>query len=253
MLEINNLTAGYGKKTVLNNVSFKVPKNSITAVIGRNSSGKSTIISCINGQIKYSGSIKVDGTDLQNLTLRERAQKISVLSQFLTSPAFTVGQLVAFGRNPYIGLNGRMTDTDREIVASAIKSVGISNLEKRYVSSLSGGERQMAYLAMVLAQNTDLIVLDEPTSFMDISNESSFLKLLSEICRKEGKTVLIVMHNLTYAVNFADNIVVIDDGIVLYSGDKNECLQKNIIENNFDVKRYFAKSDEKIMEFFAAE
>lgn len=237
MLEFRNVCAGYGRKRVLNGVSFQLIPHKMTAVIGRNGCGKSTLVSCVNGQLRYTGEITFSEKNLMLLPLRERAQTIAILPQLLSSVSVTVEELVAMGRNPYLDLGKRLTETDRSHIEAALRQTGMEELRFRPLNRLSGGERQKAYLAMVLAQNTRVVILDEPTTYMDMQYEAEFMNLLDTLKRKEKKTLMVVMHDLTRAVELADDIVLLEEGCVRFYGSTAECAKSGLIEQAFRVRR----------------
>lgn len=153
------------------------------------------------------------------------------------------------GRSPYLDIGRHMTPHDKEMVEKAIHAIGIEKLIGRYVDTLSGGERQKVYLAMTIAQDTRLLVLDEPTTYMDMAYEHAFLAMLDTMKHKNKKTLLVVMHNLNQAVRYADQLAVLDDGKIVFHGPTEECLRSGILERVFSVHRYIA--EDKV--FFAAE
>ncbi len=250
MLEIKNLSAKYGKREILHNINLSFEPNKLTVVLGKNGCGKSTLISAINSTLKYDGSITLDGEDISTIPARERAKRLAVLPQMLKTPSFTVKELVTFGRSPYLDLTGRLNDTDIDAVDSALKMTSMTELADKPVSQLSGGERQTAYLAMILAQNTDILLLDEPTTFMDINKESAFLKLLGQITAQ--KTVIMIMHNINHAVRFADNIVLIDEGSVVFNGSKADCLENKMIEKVFGLRAFNISEDGENLTVFTS-
>lgn len=238
MLEIRDIHAGYGTHIVLDSVSFSVPDESITVILGRNSSGKSTLISCINQMMKYRGQILLDGVDIAALSPARRAQQIALLPQLLPSPAITVRELVSLGRSPYRTISHESSAEDVRLVDESMKLTDVFHLQSQRVDQISGGERQLVYLAMILAQNTNLLILDEPTSFMDISHEGRFLELLSGLSRNQKKSILLVVHNLSMAVRYADRIIILDHGKTVFQGSRADCLAGEEIERCFSVKRH---------------
>ena len=241
MLSFEGLRAGYGKNCVLQGVDFRLTPHKVTAVVGKNGSGKSTLISCLNQEMSYTGRICFGDQNIALLPPRERAKLLGILPQNLERPRVLVEELVGFGRSPYLDLGRRFSRADREAVAKAIEDAGISGLCGRRVDELSGGERQMAYLAMVLAQNTRVVALDEPTTFLDIEREAAFLRKLEELKTRHKKTVLVILHNLSQAVQFADRIAVLQDGKIQFEGSREECLKTEAMERAFRVRRYEAE------------
>lgn len=235
MLECQGVTVNAKHKSIIENISFTLERDKITALIGKNGSGKTTLLKAIMGQNGYSGKIMLENTDLINLTPKERAKKIAFLPQTLPTPNFTVNELVALGRSPYLSFNQKLSNDDLTAINTATQKTNLSHLTDRALPTLSGGERQRAFLAMILAQQTSLLILDEPVTFMDISAQAEFLNLLPQI-KTQGKTVLMVVHNLDYAVKYADNIIALEDGKCVFCGTKDDCLKQNIIENIFKLK-----------------
>lgn len=249
MLEIKNVSVRFGQKQVLDNVSFSLRPHRLTALVGRNGSGKSTLLNCVNQQIPYTGEIREGEKNLALIPPRERAKAIAILPQTLPAPHITGWELAAFGRNPYLDFTGRLTDADRQSVEKALRDADALSLGDRYADTLSGGEKQRIALAMILAQNTPIALLDEPTAHMDLGYEAAFLELLQKLKTERKKTFLVILHDLTQAVRYADDLVVLDDGKVVFAGSKEECLKKETLEKTFHLRRYTA--GERI--FFDAE
>ncbi|HJA02206.1 MAG TPA: ATP-binding cassette domain-containing protein, partial [Candidatus Gallimonas gallistercoris] len=179
------LSASYGKKQVLRDIRFCLPEG-VTALLGRNGSGKSTLLHCIAGALPFEGSVKLDGKELKVLPAREKAKLLSILPQMLPSPDLPAEEVVGFGRSPY---SARLSAEEREEVHAAMQKLGIGELATRRVSTLSGGEKQKVFLAMLLVQDTPLVLLDEPTTYMDLPFKSVFFSVLQELKEKK-KTVL---------------------------------------------------------------
>lgn len=250
MLEIKNVSVTKNKKEILHDVSFSAESNTITAIIGKNGSGKSTLISCLTGESKYKGSVLFARDDLSALALKQRARLISLLPQDLPMVPITVEKLVEMGRSPYTDIGKRLSAEDARHIENAIKSAGVEELRHKKLTEISGGERQRAYIAMVLSQNTPVIALDEPTTYMDVQVEKSFISLISELKDKHQKTLIVVMHDLSRAVEIADNILVLDHGMVKGFGETDSVLQSGSIEATFGVTRYECDIDgEKRMIF----
>jgi len=210
-MQIKNLSAFYGKKQVLNNVSLTLKPQCFTALIGKNGSGKSTLLECINGQVRYSGEILLKGRPIEDYPPKERAQKIAYLPQFLPASALTAEELIALGRNPYLGLSGKLQSKDREGIEEAIRLTETESLRHRLLATLSGGERQKIYLAMLLAQDAEILLLDEPTAHMDMGYTAEFLSLLRRLT-EQGKTVLAVLHDLNDAFTFSHEVLLLNEG-----------------------------------------
>lgn len=251
MLELKNVSAGYGAgygaHTVLEGASVSFEKGRLTAIIGRNGCGKTTLLKTALGLLATSsGEVLIDGENIAGLSRNAIAQKVSYLPQGRNVPDMTVGQLVIHGRFPYLNYPRRYTSTDKQIAAEALEKIGISHLVDKPLGTLSGGMRQSAYLAMALAQDTDYILLDEPTTYLDISNQLDLMRNLRKLA-ENGKGIIAVMHDLPLAFNYSDSIVVLDDsGIRAHaspaelatsatSADPGRPDRRNIIADIFSV------------------
>lgn len=236
MLHFHNVSVTLGGQQILNDIRFSLPTGKLSILVGENGSGKSTLLSCVNQQLRYSGTISLNETDISRLSPRERAKQIAYLPQKLPFPHITTEELVSFGRNPYLDFTGRLTDADKELISAALIDADAAHLSGRYVDTLSGGEQQRAALAMILAQNAPILLLDEPTSHMDQRHEDAFLDQLAKL--KGKKTILVVLHDMTTAMEYADHMIVLKDGNLVFDGPKEDCLKKEIIETTFHLNRY---------------
>lgn len=241
MLEFRHVSVRLDGKQILDRVSFCVRPHRLTVLVGRNGSGKSTLLSCVNQQLPYTGQILDGEKDLARLRARERAGAVAILPQMLPAPHLFSEEVVAFGRNPHLDFTGRLTAQDRAVISDALLQADAQALTGRYVDTLSGGERQRVALAMILAQNTPIALLDEPTAHLDQSYEAAFLRTLVRLKTERKKTFLVVLHDLTTAVRYADDLVVLDQGRLLYAGTKEACLEQCILEDTFQLKRYTAE------------
>lgn len=236
-LEFQNIDAAYGNRLVLNNVSFSVESGSITALLGRNGAGKTTLLRRLMGEkTGRRGSILLDGQDVRPMAPAARAKLLSCLPQQLPSPRVNVRELVAFGRAPHVPLSGRLCEADREAVKWALDAVGMTAMADALVDSLSGGERKKAFFAMTLAQETPVVVMDEPTAHLDAASRFAFLELVDKLRRETGRTFLVVMHELSEVLRFADRLVVIHDGTVAFDGTPETCLEAGIPQRCFDIR-----------------
>lgn len=245
MLELKNIRVVKNKKEILKNVTVSLKPHTLTVVIGKNGSGKSTLLSCLTGESKYQGTIHFDDKDLALMPKRQRAAYISFLPQSLPSVPITVENLVAMGRTPYVDMGKNLSEKDEEQIEKAIADTGIETIRHKKLTEISGGEKQRAYIAMVLAQNTRVIALDEPTTYMDIQFQKELRSLLTELKEKHKKTLITVMHDLSMAAEIADCIILLDEGRVVFSGEKEEVLQSGKIESTFNVKKYEIELDGK--------
>lgn len=237
MLEFKDVSLRLGGAQILDGISFRLRPGGLTALVGRNGSGKSSLLSCLDG-LPYRGTVLLGGEDLRALPPRRRARMAAILHQDMPAPSLTVRELAAFGRQPYLDFTGRLREEDREAVDRALRAAQVYDLADRRVDTLSGGERQRAYLAMVLAQETELLLLDEPGAHLDKTWEASFLELLTGL---EGRTVLLALHDLDAAVRYARDILVLEEGKLIFSGSVEECLEKEVLEKTFRLRRYTAE------------
>ena len=235
-IDINISSICYGKKRAIAGVRASLPDGSFTALIGRNGSGKSTLVGALLSLVNYEGEISYDARSSRTMNARERACAVSGILQRLKTPHITVEELVCFGRNPYCSLR-RPTPNDLTVVEHAIASADVVGLRGAYLDEISGGELKRAYFAMLLAQDTKNIILDEATAFMDSDYENAFLRLVKSLASEHGKTVIAVVHSLELAVKYADNILVLDKGRQTFFGDVSSALDNSVIENSFGLVR----------------
>jgi len=207
-------------KSILNNINFECENKTLTAVIGRNGSGKSTLVNAIASNIKYDGNIIIDNNDISKLSNNDKSKLTSFIFQSLTTPHIKVKELVEFGRSPYTNLNNKLSNYDIEIINKAIIDSEIDDIKDCYLDKISGGEIKKAYFAMMLAQNTNNIILDEATSSMDKDNERKFLSLVNKITKESNRCTICVMHNIDNAIRYCDNILLLDKGNQIFYGKK---------------------------------
>lgn len=243
MLELNNIRAGYGKRQILNGVSLTVPKGKLVTVIGPNGSGKSTLFKSAAGIIPaLSGEILIDGTKAADLSRSGTAKRIAYLAQGKSVPDMTVFQLVLHGRFPHLSYPRRYTEKDKRLAIAALEKTGLAERAESPLFSLSGGMRQNAYIAMALAQDTDYILLDEPTTYLDISHQLSLMKNLRELA-KEGKGVAAVLHDLPLAFTFSDIIAVLSGGEITACGEPLKICESGIISEVFGTELNYSEAE----------
>ncbi len=236
-LQINILRACYRKKIALEHIRFELPDGTLTAVIGRNGSGKSTLVSCVASLLPFEGCVTADGVPLSSLSCRERARILSALVQEPNRPHMTVEELVSCGRNPYRSVFQSMKEEDCAAVEDALCAADLMDLRERDADKLSGGELRRAYFGAILAQNTQNVLLDEATAFMDADYEHRFLGMARSLAHDRSRAVLCVMHDLSAAVTYADRILLLDAGKQLFYGGAQELLETDLIERTFRVRR----------------
>lgn len=236
-LTFHHLSAAYRKKPILEDISFSVPGGSITALTGRNGAGKSTLIRCLLGEKRdYVGRILLDGQDVRALSPADRARRMACLPQELPLPHVKVRELVSFGRTPFTALTGRLTSGDEEKITWALAATKMEQHRDAYVDTLSGGERKKAFFAMTLAQDTPLVVLDEPTAHLDAVSRFAFLELMDTIRNQTGKTFLVVMHDLPEILGCADQMVTLHDRRLVFDGTKESFLASDIPQRCFHIQ-----------------
>ncbi len=236
MLEYQSVSIGYRGEPVLKEISVRFPARKITAIVGPNGCGKTTLVQCLIGASRLTaGRILLDGKDLSAVSPRERARKIAFLPQMHASlPAISVRLLTEHGRFPYMGFGRKASPEDRRAVEEAMAQAQVRAYADERVDTLSGGVRQRAFLAMLLAQNAPVLVFDEPTTYLDIRGQVEFLSLLRGL-RAEGRTILVVLHDLNQAAQIADRVVLMQDRKIAACGSCAECLTEQRIAAVFGV------------------
>lgn len=229
-LAIQNLSVTIGKNTILQNVSISFGTGRRTAIIGPNGCGKSTLLRAAAGLNRnYGGTVLLNGVDMKKLPRRKIAEVMAILPQGVTAPAdLTVRELVACGRFPYRALFKREDKNDVQVIEAAMHKTHIAHLAGRFVATLSGGERQRAWIAMALAQQPQILLLDEPTTYLDIAHQLEIMQIITELNQNEGMTVIMVIHDINHARLYADDVVIIKDKGVFAAG----CPQKIICPEN---------------------
>ena len=236
MLELKHISVGYGSKTVLAGVTVSFEKGKLSSMIGVNGCGKSTLLKTILGILpQASGEVILDGDDLQTMSRTEIAKRIAYLAQGKNTPDMTVEQMVLHGRFPYLSYPRRYREVDREIAQGAMETVGIAHLAAKPLDELSGGMRQMAYIAMALAQDTDYILLDEPTTYLDIAHQLELMRVLRCLADR-GKGIITVMHDLPLAFGFSDELAVIHNGCIAKKATPADMCDSPILKEIFGVR-----------------
>ena len=235
MIELRHITAGYGGEAVLRDFSVRFSPGKITGILGRNGCGKSTLLKTAAGLLRpMSGEVLVDGRPLGDYAPKELARQIAVLPQSREVPAITVESLVMHGRFPYLGFPRKPRPEDRQAVQRAMEQAGVEALRQKALSALSGGERQKVYLAMVLAQDTPVILMDEPTTYLDINHQFELLRLIRGL-GGQGRTVLCVMHDLGQALEVCDEICLVERGALLAHDTAAAVFDSHAIDRVFGV------------------
>ncbi|MCO5368501.1 Fe(3+) dicitrate ABC transporter ATP-binding protein FecE [Pseudomonas alliivorans] len=237
ILQAQQLDIGYGATRIVQDLSFSPPPGKVTALIGPNGCGKSTLLKAFARILTpQSGSLSLDGKAYRDLSARDLARKVAFLPQVLPIPeGVSVRQLVAYGRSPHNSLWGRLSGADQHSVEQALQRMELKTLADRPLSDLSGGQRQRAWLAMILAQDAAIVLLDEPTTYLDISHQVELLDLMRALS-VEGKTVITVLHDINQACRYADHLAVMQAGRLVASGAPGDVLNAELVCQVFDVQ-----------------
>ena len=236
MIELKNLSAGYGRESVLRDVSMELAPGKVTALLGPNGCGKSTLLKTILGlQPRLGGEILVDGTPSGQITPRQLAQKVTYLPQSRNTPNISARRMVLHGRFPYLSYPRRYGREDYEMVEKALQWADAGGIADRSMGELSGGQRQKVYLAMALAQDTGTILMDEPTTFLDVAHQLEVMATARRLAG-EGRAVLMALHDLCLALRWADEIAVAADGGLPFRGTAEEAFESGILDQTFGVR-----------------
>ena len=234
MLKIQNLSASYGSRRILHDVSLNVQSGEILALIGPNGAGKSTLIRAASGAIPYTGHVRTNGDDFASFSPLQRAKYIATVPQAVSlPPAYTVWETVLLGRTPYLGFLGQPSQKDEEIARQSLQRVSALPFAERRVGELSGGEQQRVSLARALCQSTPILLLDEPTAHLDLQYQVSLLELVSVLAHKDNLAVLIALHDLNLAAHYTDRIALMVAGQIKATGNPKEVLLPELIEEAY--------------------
>ena len=237
-LTLQQVTLGYGDRTVVDTIDLALPPGRITTIVGANACGKSTLLRAMARLLKpRTGQVVLDGKDLHQLPTKEVARTLGLLPQSPIAPeGIVVGDLVARGRHPHQRMLSRWTAADDAAVAEALELTGTTELADRAVDELSGGQRQRVWIAMVLAQQTEILLLDEPTTFLDVTHQVEVLDLLTDLNRTRGTTIAMVLHDLNLAARYADHLITVSQGQVYAAGDPAEVLTADRVHSVFGLR-----------------
>lgn len=236
MISVKNIVKRYGEKKVVDHVDLTLPKGKIVAFIGSNGAGKSTLLSIISRTLtKNEGEVFIDDVELKNWKNEELSKRLAILKQSNhLNIRLTVRELVTFGRFPHS--KGKLTKECEQKVSEAIEYLGLTDLQDRYLDELSGGQRQMAYIAMTVAQDTEYIFLDEPLNNLDMRHSVKIMKILRRLVDELNKTVFVVIHDINYVSCYADHIIAMKQGRVIKDGPIHEVLTEETLEEIYDMK-----------------
>lgn len=226
----------YGGKTVCENLTVRIPDSSFTVIVGANASGKSTLLRALARLLApRSGSVQLDGRDIHSMPTREVAKTIGLLPQTSVAPdGITVADLVTHGRYPHQRMLKQWSETDQEAVTEALRLTDTTSLANRFVDELSGGQRQRAWIAMALAQQTPYLLLDEPTTYLDIAHQIDVLELCADL-NQQGRTLVAVLHDLNHAARYATHLIALKDGAVVAEGDPRTVVSTGFVREVFGL------------------
>ncbi|WJK44022.1 ABC transporter ATP-binding protein [Solwaraspora sp. WMMA2056] len=237
-MRARSLRLGYGDRVVVPQLDLDVVDGAVTAIVGPNGCGKSTLLRALGRLLRPTGGdVLLDGEQIQRMPTREVARRLGILPQAPSAPdGLTVADLVVRGRQPHQSWLRQWSRADEKIVAQALAWTGLSDLAERPVDTLSGGQRQRAWISMALAQGTDILLLDEPTTYLDLAHQIDVLDLVDRLHRERGRTVVMVLHDLNLAARYARHLVAMKDGRVLAAGAPAEMLTAELVEEVFGLR-----------------
>ena len=244
-IKVEGLDVAYEKQLIIENLNLSIPKGKITMIIGSNGCGKSTLLKTISRIIKPSkGGIYLNGANIKQQAPKDIAKTMAVLPQSPKAPeGLLVRELISYGRFPYQSAMGGLSKHDLEMIDWALEVTGLTDFKDKAVDELSGGQRQRAWIAMALAQETEILVLDEPTTYLDMSHQLEILLLLQKLNREQNRTIVMVLHELNNATRFADYIVGVKQGKIILEGRPKDVITKENLEKLYGIKAKLVMDD----------
>jgi len=242
-LQVESIRIGYENKTIVHDLSLEIPDGKITTIIGSNGCGKSTLLKAITRILKHeSGQVILDGQNISKMKTKELAKELAILPQSPESAhGLTVEELVSYGRFPYQKGFGNLSQKDKDVIDWALKVTKTDDFRLNTVDALSGGQRQRVWIAMALAQETAIIFLDEPTTYLDMAHQLEVLELLYKLNEEEGRTIVMVLHDLNQAARFSDYIVALSQGKLVKFGTAEEVIVPEVLEKVFNIDAVIGK------------
>ncbi|KFG76278.1 ABC transporter ATP-binding protein [Streptomyces mutabilis] len=237
-LTAENVTLAYDQRVIAEKLSVEIPDNSFTVIVGPNACGKSTLLRALSRMLKPTqGRVLLDGSVIQSMPAKQVARTLGLLPQSSVAPdGITVGDLVGRGRYPHQGILRQWSTEDERVVQESMAQTGISELADRYVDELSGGQRQRVWIAMALAQQTPLLLLDEPTTYLDIQHQIDVLDLCAELHEEQGRTLVAVLHDLNHAARYATHLIALRGGEVIAEGAPKDIVTADLVERVFGLR-----------------
>jgi iron complex transport system ATP-binding protein len=236
-LSAENLAVGYDQREIIHDLSVRIPTGKISVIVGANACGKSTLLKTLARLLKPSrGTVLLDGKSIQSIPTRAVALKLGLLPQSPTAPeGITVADLVGRGRYPRQGWIRQWTKGDDEAIADAMMSTDVLEIADRPIDELSGGQRQRVWIAMALAQETDILLLDEPTTFLDLTHQFEVLDLLVDLNKRDQRTIVLVLHDLNQACRFGDHLIAMKDGAIVAEGNPTDVITEAVVQDVFGL------------------
>ncbi len=248
----DNVSISFGKKNIVKNITMEFKKGEITTIIGKNGCGKSSLLRIISKAVKQDeGNVVLEGKKITSYKPTELAKRIAYLPQLHFSPPdIDVKTLVSYGRYPHLKLIKKLSESDYEIIAETIKITGLEHLQDQQVRTLSGGEKQRAWIAMTICQRADILILDEPTTYLDIGYQIEVLELVKNLNESLGLTIVMVLHDLNLAARYSHNLYAINDKSIYRSGKVADILSTDCLKDVFGIKANIIHDEENDCPFF---
>lgn len=245
-MEIRNLSFSYGEKSFIRGISGRIEKGKITTILGPNGCGKSTLLNLLVNQLKpQGGQVLIDGKDMRDISVKDIARTIGMVHQQNSVPSdITVERLVEFGRMPYQTMFSSIDEDGSNIVKWALRVTNLEHMAGKRVGQLSGGERQRAWIAMALAQKTDILFLDEPTTYLDIYYQMEILSLVRKLNKEYNMTIVMVLHDINQAMQFSDNLIVMKKGSICYEGSAEKCITEERLKDVYGIRAVIKWSEQ---------
>lgn len=236
-MEVKELDFSYGKEKVLDHISLQIPKGKITTLIGANGCGKSTLFHVMTKNLKaHQGSVCLDGKNINEINLKQFAKQVSIVHQYNVAPNdLTVEKLIGYGRIAHGSFRKKDKEQDEKLIYWAMEITGVKEFKKRQISDLSGGQRQRVWIAMALAQNTKILFLDEPTTYLDIRYQIEILKLIKRLNTEFKITMVLVLHDINQAIHYSDEIIAMKNGKIIAQGEPQEVATEKILKEVYDI------------------